>query len=65
MDSASSSRRNPVDGSTAVIALPSREVAAHLRRVYDGAVLPHDLPASDAMWGRDSLASVWVWLEPA
>ena len=45
-----------LDGGTAVIAVPRREVTAALRWVYSGAV--HDDAA-----GRDAQAAVWVWLE--
>src|SRR5205823_1149301 len=52
-----------LDGATAVFVPPEREIPAQLRRIYDGAVRPLDLPATDAMWGRDSTAQVWMWLE--
>jgi hypothetical protein len=58
--------RGPVtlDGSTAVIAVPTREVASQVRRVYDGAVITSE-DSSDVMWGHDSVQAVWVWLELA
>jgi hypothetical protein len=53
-----------LDGSTSVIAVPTRQVSARLRRVYDGAVpTGADTPTSDPSWGSQSVASVWLWLE--
>ena len=53
-----------LDGSTAVLATPTRDVHGALRRIYDGAVLGID-DTTDISWGRDSVAAVWVWLEIA
>ena len=53
-----------LDGSTSVIAVPTREVPARLRRVFDGAVPPPtDMPPTDPNWGKQSVSSVWLWLE--
>jgi hypothetical protein len=55
-----------LDGSTAVLAVPPRDVAAQLRWIYAGAVHPADEPAPrDPSWGHGSQAAVWVWLELA
>lgn len=51
-----------LDGTTAVLATAEQDVAATVRRVYDGAILGA-LSPSDASWGRESQPSVWVWLE--
>jgi hypothetical protein len=57
--------RGPItlDGSTAVLAAPPRELAAHLRRIYDGALLVAGVPATELMWNHRSHPSVWVWAE--
>jgi hypothetical protein len=52
-----------LDGSTAVLADRPRDVAARLRRVYDGALPSPGIATSDLMWGRESGSAVWVWLE--
>jgi hypothetical protein len=52
-----------LDGGTAVLTIPTRVVAAKLRRVFDGAVRDRDMPATDLAWGKDSRRAVWVWLE--
>ena len=53
-----------LDGSTAVLATPPREVTARLRRVYDGGVRrPEGPDPDDPRWGRESHPAVWVWLE--
>ncbi|MDB4956320.1 MAG: hypothetical protein JWO36_3889 [Myxococcales bacterium] len=52
-----------LDGATVVIAAPPRSVRAQLRRIYDGAVLSSDVPSTEAMWGKESVQAVWVWLE--
>ncbi len=52
-----------LDGSTAVIATPPREVAAHLRRIYSGAVPSPGVEATTASWHAESTRAVWVWLE--
>jgi hypothetical protein len=53
-----------LDGGTAVIAIPPREVTARMLRIYDGAVRRPDGPEPrDPRWGRDSHSAVWVWLE--
>ncbi len=54
-----------LDGATAIVGLPAREVGAELRRVYDGAVIAPDLAATDSAWGHDSIDTVGVWLELA
>ncbi len=46
-----------LDGGTAVIAVPPRDVKAALRRVYRGAA------QDDGGLLRDSQPAVWVWLE--
>lgn len=59
--------RGPIrlDGSTAILATPPRELAARLRSIYDGTKLEdsHDVKPSDIVWGRESRHQVWVWLE--
>ena len=53
-----------LDGGTALLATPPREVTARLRRIYDGAVRKPDGPDTrDPRWARDSHSAVWVWLE--
>ncbi len=52
-----------LDGSTAVVGGSHREVGARLRWIYDGAVRAARGVETDAMWGRESVRSVWVWLE--
>ena len=51
-----------LDGSTSVLAVPTREVASTLRRIYEGAVITTD-DSNDVMWGHDSTQAIWVWLE--
>ena len=52
-----------LDGATAVISAPPHDLAAQLRRVYDGAVIASETPSMDATWARESVQAVWVWLE--
>jgi hypothetical protein len=54
-----------LDGSTAIITSPSRDLPARLRSVYDGTKLDDsdDVKPSDIVWGRESRNQVWVWLE--
>lgn len=52
-----------LDGSTAVLGAPPREVSARVRRVFDGAIRSGVGDANDPAWGRDSVHAVWVWLE--
>jgi hypothetical protein len=52
-----------LDGSIAILADEPRDVPAHLRRIYDGALPSPGTQPSDALWGRDSGSAVWVWLE--
>ncbi|MBX3160740.1 MAG: hypothetical protein KF773_32540 [Deltaproteobacteria bacterium] len=52
-----------LDGGVAILALPSRELPAKLRRVYDGAVRTDAVEPRDAQWRRDSHQAVWVHLE--
>jgi hypothetical protein len=54
-----------LDGSVAIVEVAPHEVAAELRRVYDGAIATPDLPAADMGWNRESTQFVWVWLELA
>lgn len=54
-----------LDGSTAVIAAAPREVPASLRWIFDGAVHTGRGVETDAVWGRESVRAVWVWLEIA
>jgi hypothetical protein len=59
-----------LDGSTAVLTAPPREVAAELRRVYDGAMRARGaqadtVPPTDPGWRQASTMEVWVWLELA
>jgi hypothetical protein len=57
--------RGPValDGSTAILATKPREVAAHLMRIYDGALATPEVDASDVNWNAESIHLVWVWIE--
>lgn len=52
-----------LDGSTAVLAGSPREITAHRRWIYDGAIRAGRGVETDAMWGRESVRAVWVWLE--
>jgi len=53
-----------LDGSVAVITTSPRTIAAHVRRIFEGALAePPDTPVQDANWGKGSTAEVWVWLE--
>lgn len=55
-----------LDGSTAVIAAPAREVGAALRWVYDGAVRAvGEADPRERRWHHGSQPAVWVWLELA
>ncbi len=54
-----------LDGTTSVLALPAREVAAHLRRIYDGALIVPGMAETDQMWNHRSTGNVVVWLELA
>ena len=54
-----------LDGGSAVIAIPVRQVAAHLRRIYTGALPSPDVDATADSWHADSTHDVWVWLELA
>jgi hypothetical protein len=53
-----------LDGSTSVLAVPTRDVQVHIRRVYEGAVVT-STDSTDVMWGHDSVQAIWVWLELA
>jgi hypothetical protein len=53
-----------LDGATAVLSVAPRDVAAELRRVFDGAIFSGE-DSHDVMWGKDSNQMVWVWLELA
>jgi hypothetical protein len=58
--------RGPIvlDGGIAVLATPTRAVAAQLRWIYDGAVHRHgEVGPRDPRWQRESHPAVWVWLE--
>jgi hypothetical protein len=58
--------RIAVDGSTAIIALPARDAAARLRRVYDGGLASDaTIPPTQTEWNVGSQTEVWVWLELA
>jgi hypothetical protein len=50
-----------LDGSTAVIPVPARDVPSHLDRIYEGAVVT-STDSTDGNWGRDSVQAIWVWL---
>jgi len=53
-----------LDGSVAVVTTSPRTIAAHVRRIFEGALAePPDTPVQDANWGKGSTAEVWVWLE--
>ncbi|MBA3393144.1 MAG: hypothetical protein H0T89_10890 [Deltaproteobacteria bacterium] len=52
-----------LDGGTTVLALAPRELAARLRRIYDGAILDSGVPAANLMWRAESRRAVWMWLE--
>jgi hypothetical protein len=51
-----------LDGSTSVLAVPATTTAAHLARVYEGAVVT-STDTTDVAWGHDSAQAIWVWLE--
>jgi len=51
-----------LDGSTAVLALPTRDAEGHVLRVYDGAVIASE-DTTDPAWGKDSTGAIWVSLE--
>jgi hypothetical protein len=57
--------RGPValDGSIAILGSPPRDVAATLRRIYDGAVPTPGVDVADPAWNAESTHAVWVWLE--
>jgi len=52
-----------LDGSTAVLGAPPREIPARVRRVFDGATRAGVGDSADPAWGKDSVHAVWVWLE--
>ena len=52
-----------LDGSIAILAAPPRDVAASLRRIYDGAVTTPGVDVADPAWNADSTHAVWVWIE--
>ncbi len=52
-----------LDGSIAILADERRDVPAHLRRIYDGALPSPGTQPTDTLWARDSSSAVWVWLE--
>jgi len=52
-----------LDGSIAILATPTRETAARVRRIYDGAVATPQVDVADAAWNSESTHGVWVWLE--
>jgi len=52
-----------LDGARAIISAPVREVAAHVRRIYTGAMPSPDLDPSVDSWHAESTRDVWVWLE--
>jgi hypothetical protein len=52
-----------LDGSIAILATPTRETAARVRRIYDGAVATPQVDVADAAWNSESSHGVWVWLE--
>jgi hypothetical protein len=52
-----------LDGSIAILATPTRETAARVRRIYDGAVVTPQVDVADAAWNSESSHGVWVWLE--
>lgn len=51
-----------LDGSTAVLAIPPRDVDGQVRRIYDGAFIGSENPA-DPMWGQTTTNAIWVALE--
>ena len=58
------SGRIAIDGSTAVIAPPPRDVPARVRRVFDGAVdSDASVAQTDPEWNAQPQQSVMVWLE--
>jgi hypothetical protein len=52
-----------LDGSIAILEAPPRELAASLRRIYDGAVASPGVDVADPAWNAESTHAVWVWLE--
>ncbi|HEY5925520.1 MAG TPA: hypothetical protein VIV11_27735 [Kofleriaceae bacterium] len=51
-----------LDGSTAVLATPTRDTASRILRIYAGAVVT-SADSTDIMWGHDSSQEIRVWLE--
>jgi hypothetical protein len=51
-----------LDGSTAILAAPPREVTARVRWIYRGAFRAN-VDSDETAWGRDSRPDVWTWLE--
>jgi hypothetical protein len=60
-------RTTQLDGTTAVIATPPRDLPARLRWVYAGAAAVTDDAAEtsprEARWHRPSQTAIWLWLE--
>jgi len=52
-----------LDGSIAILSAPPRDLAASLRRIYDGAVATPGVDVADPTWNAESTHAVWVWLE--
>jgi hypothetical protein len=52
-----------LDGSIAVLVVPAHEIGAHLRRIYDGAIIVPGVPKTDLMWNHRSSSAIWVSLE--
>jgi hypothetical protein len=52
-----------LDGSVAIVTPPPREVAAHLRSIFTGALPSPAIEPGTASWHADSTHEVWVWLE--
>jgi hypothetical protein len=52
-----------LDGSVAIVAPPPREVVAHLRSIFTGALPSPAVEPGAASWHAESTHEVWVWLE--
>ena len=52
-----------LDGSIAIVTPPPREVAAHLRSIFTGALPSPAIEPGAASWHAESTHEVWVWLE--
>ncbi|HEX4449986.1 MAG TPA: hypothetical protein VH143_03895 [Kofleriaceae bacterium] len=56
-------REVTLDGSVAIVTPPPRDVAAHLRSIFTGALPSPAVEPGAASWHAESTHEVWVWLE--